>query len=149
MRKITEDAANALKAGKKFKRGNTEVLGGMMFLHGNRIAWLDGHVLRLSLCGWATPTTRERVNGVLSVMGVNANIYQEKFEQFLWWHGPGTGHYPIDSRKDMLFLIMDPALSYEPKEWHPPRYFGQDDGAMERLQEAKSRIRDRAKETTA
>ncbi|QDP60583.1 MAG: hypothetical protein Unbinned767contig1000_8 [Prokaryotic dsDNA virus sp.] len=140
MRKITEDAARALRTGKRFKRANTEVDNGMMFLHGNLIAELDGHHLRLRMCGWGTPTTRERLNGILQMLGTNAHIYQEKFEQKLWWNGPGTGHYPLDVRKWMHFLIMDPRVSHDPLEWHPPRYFGQDEGAEERLKDRMSYI---------
>lgn len=47
-----------------------------MYLHGNKIAWKDGNGnLYFSMCGWATPTTRERLNG----LGIR--IYQYKFMQ--------------------------------------------------------------------
>ena len=87
MRKITEAAANAFKAKRDFSRDNTTVLVSdnyvAMYLHGNRIAYqhLDGGNLRVTLAGWGTPTTRERVNGLLEVMGVQAWYYQKNKRQ--------------------------------------------------------------------
>ena len=163
MRKITRDAANALKAGKKFRRGNTEVVDHSlygpyraMYLHGNQIAVRDGHVLRLKMAGWGSVTTRERLNGILEVFGVDARFYQEKYEQFLAWHssavlGPkkgtdseklievfgyrGAGHYPLDTRKWMNFTVIDPARTDAPQEWNPPRYWGQMEEQPEAMRE--------------
>ena len=82
MRKITEDAIRAFMNGQKFKRGNTEVvLYGMqrvLFLHGNFIASLDASGLFITAAGWATPTTKERLNGL-----PNVHIVQKNFEWFL------------------------------------------------------------------
>ena len=66
MRKITEQAVNALANGIKFSSGNTAVRDGKVFLHGNNIVSMTGlGSIDINLCGWNTPTTRERINGVL------------------------------------------------------------------------------------
>jgi hypothetical protein len=78
MRKITEKARQAWIGGYDFKSGNTEVRvtfsgdsvlssGDIkeLLLHGNCIAWRDTDgVMYFSLCGWNTPTTRERLQAV-------------------------------------------------------------------------------------
>ena len=69
MRKITQQAVNAFKQSKNFKSGATEVhqrIGGTeLVLHGHIIARnIDGEGLSINLCGWNTPTTRERLNGL-------------------------------------------------------------------------------------
>ena len=87
MRKITEEAVRAFWNGKNLRKGNTEVVssnyGSQMFLHGNEIANLDKrfNVLLIDNCGWETPTTKERLNGILE--GVSGKkylsyLYQEK-----------------------------------------------------------------------
>lgn len=70
MRKITQEAAAAFFVDGKYSNSNTLVSCGSMYLHGNKIAWRksDGSV-EFSLAGWNTPTTRERLNGVLSNCG--------------------------------------------------------------------------------
>ena len=78
MRQVTRDASRAFINGKQFKRGNTRVVlrdnGNIaLLLHGNTIAVRTlGRPLGetvLSLCGWNTPTTRERLNGLLELLG--------------------------------------------------------------------------------
>ena len=75
MRQITRLAADAFIKGHNFGSSNTTVgldANGVvrMFLHGNLIAEqnLTGE-LRMTLAGWNTPTTRERLNGLLEVLG--------------------------------------------------------------------------------
>ena len=69
MRKITERVANALFDGDKAIIGNTAVThAGEVFLHGNWVAGFDGqHKLVVTLAGWNTQTTRERVNGIINI----------------------------------------------------------------------------------
>lgn len=70
MKKITEDALNAFNEGSPFRRTNTEVFSTMkgavvMRLHGNMVAVRIGSSVYVSLAGWDTRTTRERVNALL------------------------------------------------------------------------------------
>jgi len=73
MRKITEQAIEAFTSNSNFKGKNTEVSSdsflNRMWLHGNLIAVKDhiNGVTKVSLCGWNTPTTRERLNGIPGV----------------------------------------------------------------------------------
>lgn len=93
MRKITEQAANAFINAKPFKKSNTEVeIDGKnvwLKLHGNIIAWwipLTGHY-EITLAGWPTPTTRERLNGL-----PNVHVCQVKGTQYLN-HQPWDGNW--------------------------------------------------------
>lgn len=82
-RQITKQAVEAFKSGRNFRKDNTVVnkrIGGMeMVLHGNVIAKnIDGEGLSINLCGWNTPTTRERLNGLPLV-----SVYTRKGQAFL------------------------------------------------------------------
>ncbi len=91
MRQVTFNAVQAFNANKKFKQSNTEVTtssyeGGIhadLRLHGNIIARKHtnnyGDVdFSISNCGWFTPTTKERLNGLDGV-----TIYQRKGKWYL------------------------------------------------------------------
>lgn len=88
MRQITRDAVNAFMSGKDFKRGNTEVKNGVMYLHGNAIATKnnvgymspDAIGIMVNLAGWNTRTTRERLNGLISP---KYRIFQKDFTPYL------------------------------------------------------------------
>jgi hypothetical protein len=85
--KISEDSANALLNGKNFKRDNTKVLNSVMELYGNKIAWIRLDVLTLSDCGWQTATTKDRLNAILSGLGLGY-IFQK---DFVWYYSAGNG----------------------------------------------------------
>jgi hypothetical protein len=93
MRQITRDAVNAFRNREPFSRGNTTVeitYGGAacLLLHGNMIAlrYSDGkQELEVTHAGWATPTTKERLNGLLSAEGCQG-IYQ-RAGQWYWTDG--------------------------------------------------------------
>lgn len=73
MRKITELAANAFQSNTKFSLSNTLVTIDdsevKMFLHGNLIAKksINGGTTQITLAGWGSVTTRERLNGLHGV----------------------------------------------------------------------------------
>ena len=78
MRKITRETAEAFLEGRIKSMGNTYTDGMSYFLHDNRIAYkpanllmgrISGEGIRFSMRGWATVTTRERLNGILECMG--------------------------------------------------------------------------------
>jgi hypothetical protein len=93
MRKITQQAIEALERGEYFKLNNTEVepiyfrdgspMSVYLRLHGHNIArWTpETGELLITLAGWPTPTTRERLNGLDGV-----HITQRKGEQYLNGH---------------------------------------------------------------
>ena len=90
MRQITQDAAIAFAWDRNFKRANTEVRvspgGTQLLLHDNIIAArFKGGTQRVvyTMAGWGTPTTRERLNGLLQYLGHTTRVYQDKHEQFV------------------------------------------------------------------
>jgi len=83
MRKITQDIANALFARQDVNKGNTATLNGEVFLHGNKIAKIEDGALLMTLAGWNTPTTRERLNGIADVFGAKKRYSQRNWEPYL------------------------------------------------------------------
>lgn len=78
MRKIEEQMAAAVKAGRNWSSGNTQVLvsGSLteVYLHSNLIARRDSAdaqnpAWQFRLAGWNTPTTRSRLNALADVCG--------------------------------------------------------------------------------
>lgn len=66
MRKITQHMAQAFLDGRACRQGNTETTAAQeLRLHGSTIAWVCNGTLYLTLARYPTPTTRERLNGVL------------------------------------------------------------------------------------
>ena len=68
MRKITTQTVKAFLSSTNFKSGNDSVLVGMnetcMLLHNNMIARMINGIIEVSLAGWNTNTTRDRLNGI-------------------------------------------------------------------------------------
>ena len=91
MRKITRLASEAFIANENWHLDNTRVAveenRTVLYLHNNIIALKkhdapDG--VLLTLAGWGTPTTRERLNGLLSELGhPGVGFSQRKGEQYL------------------------------------------------------------------
>lgn len=101
MRKITEEAARAFANAQDWKLANTQVFsnGGAAFmeLHGNKIAERGRRFMTLTLAGWPTRTTRERLNGLLDYYGFKFRFYQHQHTQFF-------GGVDITGQKVMLDL---------------------------------------------
>lgn len=94
MRKITQEAVQAFGNCNRFNKGNTTVKCtqyiGMpfrvqMLLHGNPIAYKDSSGLYVSCGGWTSNTTKERLNGILSHLGLS--VYQK---DFTWYFSDGS-----------------------------------------------------------
>ena len=80
MRKITKQIANAFAQGESLTIGNTHTSNGEVYLHGNCIVDTDPWgKIEMTLAGWNTPTTRERLNGIAKVLGLNARFTQKDF----------------------------------------------------------------------
>jgi hypothetical protein len=84
MRKVTSQIARALDNGKRMSVGNTMCNGTEVYLHGNLIAYLSDSrtKLNLTLAGWNTPTTRERVNGIAEHFGLKGRFRQMDWEPY-------------------------------------------------------------------
>ena len=98
MRKITQEAVEAMYHRNKFKKSNTQIVVdgdySAMFLHGNKIAEIDNYQLFICSKGWNTNTTKERLNGVLGHLfryyGYIPKIVQKDFEWFIEIYQPST-----------------------------------------------------------
>ena len=92
-RKITKESVNAFLMRKTFSKGNMKVdecYGQYRLrLHNNVIAVLDEfNMLSISNAGWASTTTKERLNGL-----PNVRINQKNWSWFLngnEWNGEWT-----------------------------------------------------------
>ena len=87
MRKISKEMSNAFINGKKFKKGNTEVIINnyascgtltQIFLHGNLIAEDSDEGLKITNANWMSNVTKERLNALPGV-----NIHQKNFKWYL------------------------------------------------------------------
>jgi len=95
MRKITKESSEAFVNFDQYRKSNTEVASldtiARFYLHGNCIAEINRGKLphreltsvKIDLCGWHTPTTRERINGILDALGYDFGIAQRNYEQVL------------------------------------------------------------------
>ena len=102
MRKVSKEIAEALMKnegkvfGNSFTKVDSLVSEGGVYLHDNKIMWWENNHpsenlsnnihLCFSMCGWDTPTTRERLNAILSYVFVSDSVYlkQIKGEQKLF-----------------------------------------------------------------
>lgn len=83
MRKVTKNIANAFINNRKLTQGNTMTDGQAIYLHGNRIAWKDeNNDLWVSMCGWGSVTTRERLDGLFESIGSMLRIVQRDYAQY-------------------------------------------------------------------
>lgn len=79
MRKVTQQIKQAFEQRQAKSIGNTMTDGKTVWLHGFPIVKRDPDgLVRWSLAGWNTPTTRERVNGI-----ANAGVHQVNFKPVL------------------------------------------------------------------
>jgi hypothetical protein len=93
MRKITKEAVNKFLSRETFRKSNMSVEESYgvykLKLHGNTIATIDElGVLSVSNAGWASNTTKERLNGL-----PNVRIHQKNWNWYLngnQWNGEWT-----------------------------------------------------------
>ena len=107
MRKITEKTAGAFVMHRSAASGNTWTNGSELYLHGNLIArWEnEGETLALSLAGWNTPTTRERLNGVLQIEGLDIRYVQRNYEPRLLSLVTGS-EFEVNANEFQRFDVM-------------------------------------------
>jgi hypothetical protein len=78
MRDVTRRIKQAFENKKSLKVNNTRTDGNSVFLHGHEIIKRDKSGLILfNLCGYGTPTTRERIKHICDV-----DVYQHKGKQY-------------------------------------------------------------------
>jgi hypothetical protein len=84
MRKVTKETVEALVNGKRRVVGNTSTDGVTLKLHGNTIARIlpFSGVVMVTMAGWPTVTTRERLNGLCELLGLGRPFHQKRNLQF-------------------------------------------------------------------
>lgn len=121
MRKISHNAAMAFVRNNNYKCDNTEVVVSerdcmtVMRLHGHIIATRVGVRVRVTLAGYGTPTTRERVNGLLTVLADEFNwphrcgFMQEKGKQVFVVHSHDGEviHREVVNARDFIEFDID------------------------------------------
>jgi len=104
MRKLTAEIKDAFEEGRKLTKSNTFTDGEAVWLHGNKIVKQVLGGVKVSLAGWNTVTTRERINAfVPPYMGFVQQKHEAKF---------------IDNREPMSVIV-----SVDVDKWH---FFGYD-----------------------
>ena len=91
MRQITKESVIAFLNAKKFNKSNmsVEVFPNVTILkyQGNSIAYKYNdpkQTLSITNCGWFSNTTKERLNGVIQLSGLNVkSIYQKNWFWYL------------------------------------------------------------------
>lgn len=89
MRKVSREVISAFLAGKSKTIDNTHCSGGGLYLHGNQIASNVSGVIRIFDGGFASATTKERLNALLQLMEyeryemVVDGVFQKNFRWFL------------------------------------------------------------------
>ena len=89
MRKVSETVITAFLAGKSKKVGNTYSNGNCLYLHGNQIASNTHGIIRIYDGGFASATTKERLNALLQLINSSGEyetvingVYQKNFQWF-------------------------------------------------------------------
>ena len=91
MRQVTRIMSDAFWNGERKSMSNTTVQNKEMYLFGNRIAWVYDGKLYFTMCGWNTPTTRERLNG----LGVR--VSQKNYKPY--WNGKEISDHEVYEMK--------------------------------------------------
>lgn len=117
MRKITETIVHAFMDRRAAGRGNSHTDGDALYLHGHKIAWHGEYngaaCVYMTLAGYGTPTTRERLQGILTVMGHRSplqrsclSIHQQKYCQHISARAlDGTVNTIRISTRDVLAVV--------------------------------------------
>ena len=112
MRQVTENAVNAFKADGNFCGSNTNVVTYRstteMLLHMHVIAHKHKGEVSISLSGWNTVTTRERLNGLLRVYNRPYGISSRQGQAHLVWFDDKKQHKkPIDDSEFYTLAELD------------------------------------------
>ena len=87
MRKRTRETAQAFLNHTRKSSGNCLSTGEDYLLHGHCIAWWnygkEKPEIHFNLRGYPTVTTRDRINGILELLGSQYRVCQRNFDQFL------------------------------------------------------------------
>lgn len=116
MRKETYRICKAFVEGRSAKGARTNTDGNSLFLHGHRIAWWDHddrvtnpvvnrNILNICFCGYPSPTTKDRLNGLLRILSLPAGFFTRNYQLYF-----GSILRPVDAYE---ILTLDVALMEE------------------------------------
>lgn len=84
MRKESQIVVQSFLDGESKKMKNTTTNGKELLLFGNLIAWHAGqNNIGIKMAGWGSVTTRDRLNTLFRLAGIDANIFQRNHEQYI------------------------------------------------------------------
>ena len=107
-RKITQDIANVFNNKQSKTIGNTYCDSDSVYLHNNRIIYRDRCGTHwVSLAGWSTPTTRERINGIANFV----RIHQHRGEQII--SGFQNGKQAFEIENDSCWVNTETGLIFD------------------------------------
>lgn len=111
MRKVTQNAVNAFMCNSPFAQGNTTVTvvkgKTQLFLHGNLIAERNSKgAISITNAGWFSNTTKERLNGVLNMVGIR--LQQKKRTWYLIGDIPKGPVRQWDGKMIKIFKPVNP-----------------------------------------
>ena len=101
MRKISEQVITAFLAGKPKRNGNTTTDGKTLYLYGNKIAEFVGQDLAIYDGGFASATTKERLNSLLQLVRTDRNfnpvaatcVFQKDYQWFIRFANGSTTEF--------------------------------------------------------
>jgi hypothetical protein len=83
MRRETRKIMTAFLAGTPARADRTHTDGASVYLHRNRIAWREANGdVCMTLAGFGTVTTRERLNGLCDLLMCKRPFHQKKHVQY-------------------------------------------------------------------
>ena len=84
MRKNNAIIAANFKTCDRASVGSKMTDGNAVYLHGNKIMWWEdmGETLKVTCCGWNTPTTRNTINEILHYLGIRCGFFQKNYRLY-------------------------------------------------------------------
>lgn len=112
MRKVTREITDAFFARRSRKCGNTRTDGTTIWLHGNAIArHADNGDIEITLAGWDTLTTHERLNGIGRRLAFS--VFRDR----------GVTKVSNYTRDERLAIVWQDAVEMPHGEWINPIKF--------------------------
>ena len=84
MRKETATICRLFIDGHAGHGARTTTDGTALYLHGSKIAWKENGRYKLTLAGWPTVTTRERLNGLCELLNTSRPFSQHRGRQYFY-----------------------------------------------------------------
>jgi hypothetical protein len=100
MRKESKEIVSAFLERKARRGKRTTTDGEEILLFGNRIAWWAGNQIAVTLAGHGTVTTRDRLNTLFRVAGIDAGVFQRDHSQYI---AIGDETFPFGEREIYYF----------------------------------------------